>query len=216
MAYEKTIWNPDDLITSDKMNKIEIAIETLNNEDNTLDKKITAKEIAINLINEKLGDNHGAIGTINERIQTNTDNIQINTINIQTNTNDIIDLNSSDSILSAQIEELENKSIIIYKGPYNEEIVYKKGDIVSNNANFYIYINTNEKAGEQLNNSTYWQEINTAIINSAIEISNEEPTNNMVKLWINPSSTETYSVPTIEEFSVEGHTLNILPQSQGG
>lgn len=211
MAYEKTVWKPDDLITSDKMNKIETAIEALNNEDNTLDEKIAAKEIAINLINKKIGNNNGVIGTINERIKANTDNIQINA-------NDIIDLNSSDSILSAQIEELENKSIIIYKGPYNEETVYKKGDIVSDNTNFYIYINTNEKAGEQLNNSIYWQEINTAIINSAIEISNEEPTNNMVKLWINPSSTKTYSVPTVEEFSVdvERHTLNILPQLQGG
>ena len=44
MAYERTTWKPDDLVTSGKMNNIEAAIVALNTVDASSDARIEANE----------------------------------------------------------------------------------------------------------------------------------------------------------------------------
>ena len=161
MAYERTTWKPDDLVTSGKMNNIEAAIVELNTVNATSDERIEANETAINSINKKIGTNNGAIGTINERIKTNADNIETidNEIislhqedsNISKRINDVENAyKSEDSNLNRDIEALKSQGVTGYKGQYDENTKYKLGDIVSDNANFYIYVNDEPSSGQKL------------------------------------------------------------------
>lgn len=215
-------WQPEEIVTAEKMNNIEQSIVNLNGTNDTLSNRINVNKESIDSINEKIGENNGTMGTINERIKTNADNIEINVNEIEAINNEITsidgEINSiqqnyvlSDTALQTQIETLNNKGVTGYKGQYNAETSYKLGDIVSDNSKFYIYVNSNESAGQALDdNTTYWQETNTAIIGPAIEVGNSAPTNENVKLWIKVDETQEYEVPTVDEFFVEGHTLNIV------
>ena len=223
MAYERTTWKPNDLVTSGKMNNIEAAIVELNTVNTTSDERIEANETAINSINKKIGTNNGAIGTINERIKTNADNIE--TINNEiisvhqedSNINERIDdvedaYKSRDTECNLELEALKSQGVTGYQGQYNENKIYKLRDMVSYEKTFYVYINSNKSNNQiPVNNTTYWQEVNTVLTGSIIEVGENEPENDNVKLWISTGEEVTsYEVPTVNDFSIIGHTLNII------
>ena len=216
MAYERTTWKPDDLVTSGKMNNIEAAIVALNTVDASSDARIEANETAINLINEKIGTNNGTIGTINERIKTNADDIislHQEDSNINKRIDDVEDdYKSRDTAFNLELEGLKSQGVTGYQGQYNENKTYKLGDMVSYEKTFYVYINSNKSNNQiPVNNTTYWQEVNTALTGSIIEVGENEPENDNVKLWISTSEeVVSYEIPTVNDFSVINHTLNII------
>ena len=218
MAYERTTWKPDDLVTSGKMNNIEAAIVALNTVDASSDARIEANETAINLINEKIGTNNGAIGTINERIKTNADNIEtidneiVSLHQEDSNINKRIDgveddYKSRDAEFNLELEALKSQGVTGYQGQYNENKIYKLGDMVSYEKTFYVYINSNKSNNQiPVNNTTYWQEVNTALTGSIIEVGENEPENENVKLWINTNETS-FEVPTMDDITIARESL---------